>query len=454
MLLRTTRTPHRRERKSRFQPGPIAYPPNKLHLRPLRKRGRAVVQSKARRCRSGNQTAPGGGFREPPCRSGPPPAARETRQFRPDNAPSGQQPGSQPPSAPPPPAPTGPAQPPLGGPAGQPRHGAPYGPEAPVAPPPRPGSYAERIRVDDLVPTRRISHPGGGWRLAVYRATFGLVNLGPSPDEIRQAELETNIKSVLRGHYKIGVLGKGGVGKTTVSASVGSVFAELRHDDRVVAIDADTAFGKLGSRVDPTAPGSYWELISDQHVETFADVRSRVGINAAGLFVLAGEATPARRRVLDPAIYREAIARLDRHFTISIIDCGSTMDTPVTQEVLRDLDALIVVTSPWADGAAAAGQTLDWLADRGLTGLLQRTVVVLNDSDGHADRRTRSILAQQFGSQGQVVIEVPFDGHLRPGGVIDRTAVMSPLTRRRFVEIAAALAEHFPSSDDRSRERY
>ena len=49
------------------------------------------------------------------------------------------------------------------------------------------------------------------------------------------------------------------------------------------------------------------------------------------------------------------------------------MDTPVTQEVLRDLDALIVVTSPWADGAAAAGQTLDWLADRGLTGLLQRT---------------------------------------------------------------------------------
>ena len=210
-----------------------------------------------------------------------------------------------------------------------------------------------------------------------------------------------------------------------------------------------------GDFVDKAGNGmSDWELISDQHVETFADVRSRVGINAAGLFVLAGEATPARRRVLDPAIYREAIARLDRHFTISIIDCGSTMDTPVTQEVLRDLDALIVVTSPWADGAAAAGQTLDWLADRGLTGLLQRTVVVLNDSDGHADRRTRSILAQQFGSQGQVVIEVPFDGHLRPGGVIDRTAVMSPLTRRRFVEIVAALAEHFPSSDDRSRERY
>jgi MinD-like ATPase involved in chromosome partitioning or flagellar assembly len=342
---------------------------------------------------------------------------------------------------------------PPGPPAGQQWPGTGFGQDNRVAPPPPTGSFADRIRADDLVPTRR-QPPGRGWRFVLYKASFGLVNLGQSPDEIRQAELEAKIKSMLRGHYKVGVMGKGGVGKTTVSASIGSVFAELRQDDRVVAIDADTAFGKLGSRVDPKAQGSYWELASDQHLETFADVRSRVGNNAAGLFVLAGEATPARRRVLDPAIYREAIARLDRHFTISIVDCSSTMDTPVTQEVLRDLDALVVVSSPWVDGAAAAGQTLDWLANRGLTNLLQRTVIVLNDSDGHADKRTRSILAQQFSSQGQVVIEVPFDGHLRPGGVIDRTSEMSTATRRRFIEIAAALADHFPTHDDRSRDRH
>ncbi|CAM3803669.1 Chromosome partitioning protein ParA [Mycolicibacterium frederiksbergense] len=320
----------------------------------------------------------------------------------------------------------------------------------PAAPP---ASYADRIPVHDLVPVQRIP-PGRGWRRLVFQASFGLINLGPSPDELRQAELEARIRGVLRGHYKIGVLGKGGVGKTTVSASVGSVFAELRQDDRVVAIDADTAFGKLGSRVDPKAVGSYWELASDQHLETFADIRSRVGNNAAGLFVLAGEGTPARRRVLDPAIYREATARLDRYFSISIVDCSSTMDSAVTHEVLRDLDALIVVSSPWVDGAAAAGQTMDWLANRGLTGLLQRTVVVLNDSDGHADKRTRGILAQQFSGQGQAVVEVPFDGQLRPGGVIAGTRVMSTQTRRKFLEIAAALAAHFPAGDDRHRERF
>ena len=93
------------------------------------------------------------------------------------------------------------------------------------------------------------------------------------------------------------------------------------------------------------------------------------------------------RRVTWP--WREATSRLDRYFTISIVDCSSTMDSPVTQEVLRDLDALIVVSSPWVDGAAAAGQTMDWLAARGLTGLLQRTVIVLNDSDARSDGRVR-----------------------------------------------------------------
>lgn len=395
----------------------------------------------------------GGSFRQP-ARYGPPPGSpRDTGPLpstnRPDDSARAPQPDWQPPPRPPRPAPP----PPNPGPPTQPWKAPLYPPEGASTPPPPPASYADRIRADDLVPSRKVP-PSRGWRRAVYKATFGMVNLGQSPDEIQQAQLEAKIKAVLRGHYKIGVMGKGGVGKTTVSASVGSVFAELRQDDRVVAIDADTAFGKLGSRVDPKVQGSYWELASDQHLETFADVRSRVGNNAAGLFVLAGEATPARRRVLDPAIYREATSRLDRYFTISIIDCSSTMDTPVTQEVLRDLDALIVVSSPWVDGAAAAGQTMDWLAARGLTNLLHRTVIVLNDSDGHADKRTRSILAQQFASQGQKVVEVPFDGHLRPGGVIDHTSQMSTATRRKFIEIAAALAEHFPTRDDRSRERY
>src|ERR1700761_6355980 len=150
-------------------------------------------------------------------------------------------------------------------------------------------NYVDSIRSSELVPTRRIP-PGRGWRKAVYVTSFQLINLGQSPDERCQGELETKIRSLLRGIYKIGVLGKGGVGKSTITASVGSVFAELRQNDRVVAIDADTGFGKLASLIDPATSGSYWELAADSKLFTFSDIRSRVGSNKLGLFVLAGEA--------------------------------------------------------------------------------------------------------------------------------------------------------------------
>jgi MinD-like ATPase involved in chromosome partitioning or flagellar assembly len=280
-------------------------------------------------------------------------------------------------------------------------------------------------------------------------ATFGLVKLGPSPAQRQEAQFEAAIRTVLNGNYKVGVLGKGGAGKTSVAASIGSLFAELRPQDHIVAIDADTAFGRLGYRVDPRSASSFWGLTSDKNLRSFADVVGRLGRNPAGLHVLGGEPASGPRRVLDPAIYREAARRLDRHFTISVIDCGSTMDSPVTQEVLRDLDALVVVSSPWADGASAAARTMEWLSERRLTSLLHHTIVVLNDSDGHADKRTRELLAREFVDRGQPVVEVPFDPHLRPGGVIDVDGEMAPATRRRFLQITAMIAGHFAARPDR-----
>jgi MinD-like ATPase involved in chromosome partitioning or flagellar assembly len=303
------------------------------------------------------------------------------------------------------------------------------------------------------VRTRSSLRPDRGWRHIVELITFGLVRPGPSAAQREEAQFEAAIRTVLHGNHKVGVLGKGGVGKTSVAASVGSIFAELRKQDRIVAIDADTAFGRLSSRIDPASTGSFWELTADKNLRSFTDVMARLGRNPAGLHVLSGEPAFSPRRVLDPAIYREAALRLDRHFAISIIDCGSTMDAAVTQEVLRDLDALIVVSSPWADGASAAAKTMEWLSEHDLRGLLRRTIVVLNDSDGHADKRTRSLLAREFVDHGQPVVEVPFDPHLRPGGVIDVNGEMLAATRRRFLQIAATIADYFASQPDDVRNR-
>ena len=127
----------------------------------------------------------------------------------------------------------------------------------------------------------------------------------------------------------------------------------------------------------------------------------------------------------------------------------------MTREVLADVDALIVVSSPWYDGASAAGQILDWLANNGYTGLLHRTVVVVNDSDDHAGKRRRALLVERLvGGGGQKVIEMPFDENLRFGGVIDVGDGLNRLTRRRVMELAAACAEHFAATAGRPRVSY
>ena len=80
------------------------------------------------------------------------------------------------------------------------------------------------------------------------------------------------------------------IGKTTVAACAGSSFAQVRHDDRVVAIDADTAFGRLGARAAPRRIKMLHELPSTSsdwtarqpHVRWVARVRKRSASTGAG----------------------------------------------------------------------------------------------------------------------------------------------------------------------------
>jgi MinD-like ATPase involved in chromosome partitioning or flagellar assembly len=404
---------------------------------------------------------------QPPAARPPGPPTRDAHTAPPPFPPVAPRPEPPRPPAPPPPGPrppsppqraavpTPPQQPIPAPPLAPPRPAVSFRPAAPAAIPAPAVSVPPEPRADAAapVPAPGAQLPERGWRRIVRLATFGLINPGPSAAQLQEAQSEAAIRTVLHGNYKVGVLGKGGVGKTSVAASVGSLFAELRQQDHVVAIDADTAFGRLGSRIDPRSTGSFWELTSDQNLRSFTDVVGHLGRNSVGLHVLGGEPASGPRRVLDPAIYREAALRLDRHFTISVIDCSSTMDSPVTQEVLRDLDALIVVSSPWADGASAAARAIEWLSDQGMASLLRKTIVVLNDSDGHADKRTRELLAREFLDHGQPVVEVPFDPHLRPGGVIDVNREMSPATRRGFLQVTATVTRYFAARSDRARVR-
>jgi hypothetical protein len=80
----------------------------------------------------------------------------------------------------------------------------------------------------------------------------------------------------------------------------------------------------------------------------------------------------------------------------------------------------------------------------GLTGVLQRTVIVLNDSDGAPTSGPARSWPNNSPATARRSSRCRSTGGCGRVGVIDSTSGMAPRTRLRFVEIAAALAEHFP----------
>ena len=63
---------------------------------------------------------------------------------------------------------------------------------------------------------------------------------------------------------------------------------------------------------------------------------------------------------------------------------------------MRELAQVLTSAARLNAGGRRIGrrETMKWLANDGMTGLLHRTVLVLNDSNGHANQRTRTIVAQ------------------------------------------------------------
>jgi MinD-like ATPase involved in chromosome partitioning or flagellar assembly len=315
-----------------------------------------------------------------------------------------------------------------------------------------PSSLVERLSPEVLAPPPK-PQPTRGWRRVVLKMTGGLINPGLSTAEETHFNQVNTIVARLSGDcYRIGVLvGKGGTGKTTVATIAASIFAEYRSDDRVVAVDADPAFGKIANRIAPSLSQTYWELLSDEdngRLRRWTDVKASLGSNPhTGLWLLRGEHRSKGRRVINREVYKRAMGILDRYMTIAVIDCGPVLEHPLMEAVLPTLDAVIVVGALEQGAGEAAAQTLAWLEDHGYHRLLKNGVVVLNDPRGRANKRTRKVMLRDFTTHiDAATVLLPYDRHLSDGVVIDTKKGLSARTRKAGIEITAHLARGFAAT--------
>ncbi len=311
-------------------------------------------------------------------------------------------------------------------------------------------SVSGTLRISDLVAPRKIP-PGSGWRKFIYTASIRRMNLGESPAERHHRELRERIRRHIRKQYVIGfVSGKGGVGKTTMTASIGAVFRECRPEN-VVAIDAAPGFGTLAGRIDESPPGDYSAVLNDTDVQGYADIREHLGQNSIGLDVLAGNRASDQPRPLEPAMFTGVLSRLRRTHNVILIDTADDMEHPVMKTVLDACDALVFVSGLTADTSLPVTRAIDQLRSMGYHDLVSRSIVILNDSRDNFDSDARSYLTERFGQSGATVEFMPYDGHLAKGGIIDTQHELHKKSRLRLFEITAALADKYIPDADRPR---
>ncbi len=272
----------------------------------------------------------------------------------------------------------------------------------------------------------------------------GLINLGESKSEQQVHEMMARIRQPIRGDFRVAVLSlKGGVGKTTMSVGLGSVFASLRGD-RVIAVDANPDLGTLAGRVPQQTHSTVRTLLNDPNTSSYADVRRHTSQSSSNLEVLASERDPAVSESFSEDEYRKVLSILESYYNIIITDCGTGLMHSAMTGVLSMANAIVLVTSPAIDGAQSASATLDWLNAHGYEHLVGQAVVVISASKSGNAPIDLDMLTNHFLGRTRAVQIIPFDDHLATGSVLDLEQ-MHRRTRIAFLELAATVADSFPA---------
>lgn len=281
-----------------------------------------------------------------------------------------------------------------------------------------------------------------GWRRWLYLMTR--INMGLSPDEVYELDLHNRIRRNARDSYQIGVFGlKGGVGKTAVTVALGSAMAKVRGD-RILAIDADPDGGNLADRAGRQSAATISDLLADQELARYNDIRAYTSMNAANLEVLSSAEYSGSQREFNDEDWEGATDVVSRYYNLVLADCGAGLFQKSSRGVLSTVSGMVIVASASIDGARQAAVTMDWLRQNGYQDLLGRSCVVINHVTPGKPNVDVEDLVQQFERHvppGRVVV-LPWDKHIAAGTEIQLT-LLGATFQRRITELAAALSDDF-----------
>jgi MinD-like ATPase involved in chromosome partitioning or flagellar assembly len=301
---------------------------------------------------------------------------------------------------------------------------------------------AESLTAATVLRHRR-ARPQSGFRKVVYTVTGGKINFGLSRADRRRAHLIERSRTPVGGCYRLAVISlKGGVGKTTTTAALGAMFADLRGD-RVIALDANPDRGTLAERAPRESGATVRHLLAARaDLHRYADVRSFTSQSPTRLEVLASDSDPHVSHAFSEEDYRDTVSILERFYNLVLTDCGTGLLHDAMRGILGLANSLVVVSSASLDGARSASATLDWLEAHGLENLAKNAVVVISSVRPGGGIVDVLQLEDHFASRCRDVITIPYDPHLESGGVLDINELEQE-TADAYLELAATVGEGF-----------
>ncbi|WP_407549098.1 MinD/ParA family protein [Streptomyces sp. Pv4-95] len=226
---------------------------------------------------------------------------------------------------------------------------------------------------------------------------------------------------------------RGGSGKSTVAALLGTTYAHYRQDP-VLFLEADPALGSLPLRLG--AKSSRWttsdlaDIVKpDMSLLDITGYLIQLPDNAWLLPASQGQIGV----MLDSRAYERAVVALRRYFGVMVIDC-ETLPAEVARVALAAAHGRVLTAPATPDGITSTYSVLRWM--RGLPRqVIAGTVVVLTELAPHAGLDLEQT-ARQLTSTGARVQVLPYDRHLAAGGPI-HTELLAHQTREAAARIAA-----------------
>jgi MinD-like ATPase involved in chromosome partitioning or flagellar assembly len=156
---------------------------------------------------------------------------------------------------------------------------------------------------------------------------------------------------------------KGGVGKTTVTALLGTLFSLLRRDP-IVAVDTNPDFGSLGRVL---TPDQTWyvddlaRLVTDDDELSLTGLESHLGRAVHGLLVVPAPTDPQRMAGLDEGAYGRVITRLKDFFSLILLDCGTGLQDPASAAAIAAADQVVLLTDAQPATASLVAESTELL---------------------------------------------------------------------------------------------